>query len=236
MLPVSSDYLGGNVEVRNVSSGALLTAGKIIKIDHEALELAASRDGFMPLLQYRMPVKLYVTAPKASLERVVLFAVVYLSTENFLRVEDVKTLEDFERRGAFRVMTASPGKLYPLLNERQREQYEVRIRSMYPKEADQLLAQQYLNVRVMDVSLTGVRIASRLPLSALERYRVEFTPLEQEMSFNLRLQRLIHMPDGAEHYGCSFYDTAQYQIDALLRDLFQIQRLERSRQQTRLEI
>ncbi len=231
MLPVSSEYLGGTVEVRNVSSGAFLSSGKIIKVDHEALELAAPRDGFMPLLQYRMPVKLYVSGPKPSMERIVLAAVVYLSTENFLRVEDVKSIADFERRGAFRVLTGSRGKLFPLLNEQQQRHYENRIRSMYPKEADRLLAQPYLDVRVMDVSLTGVRIASRLPLSTLERYRLEFAPLEQDMSFNLRLQRLIHMPDGAEHYGCSFYDTTPMQIDTLLKELFQMQRIERNRQQ-----
>ncbi len=236
MLPVSSDYLGASTEVRSLANNAVLATGKIIKIDHDAIEIAAERGNFMQLLQYKMTVKLYVRGKTDAQQMVVLAGVVYLSTGNFLRIEEVKTIDEFERRGAFRVNSIGEGKLYPLLNEQQRAQYEARLQSMYPTDAKQLLSREYVDVRVMDISLTGVRIASRVPLSALERYRLDYAPLKAVMNFSLRLQRLIHMPGGTEHYGCSFYDMSNFEKDLLVRDLFQMQRMEKNRMNSKLTI
>lgn len=226
MLPIPQQYIGSMCEVKSMDN-EFLSAGRIIKIDHDALEISAGEDGFMQLLQFNTPVKLFIHNSK--LEEKILVGLTYLSTDNFLRVEDVRSLADFERRGAFRVNSGVPGTLFPIMTEEEREAFDERVKESPPAQAEALLEETFFDVRVADVSLTGVRLQSPVPLKLGDRYCLEFTPVKDEMVFFLFVQRLIPMPDGSIHFGCSFFDVPERQLDALCRDLFQLQRFEKNR-------
>ena len=208
-------------------SNDLLAVGRIIKIDTEALEVSASDGERMPLLQYRTPVKIFVHHSKLPAR--IQVGVVYLSTENFARLEEVKPLQDFERRKAFRVNTNVTARLTALMEEEEQEAFDAALEAATPEEAEKMLALCELEVRVMDISLTGIRLQSKKVLPQGTRYYIEFVLLDNAMSFSLRVQRHIKMPSGDTQYGCIFFDFSERQMDDLCRELFQLQRFEKNR-------
>lgn len=226
MLAIPQEYISSLCEVKSMTND-LLAVGRIIKIDNEALELASNDDDRMPLLQYRTPVKLFVHNSKHPTR--ILVGIVYLSTENFVRLEEVKPLQDFERRAAFRVNTNVSATMTAMLSDAEQSAFDVALDQATPEEAEKMLARMTLEVRVMDISLTGMRVQSKLPLHAGARYYIEFTLLDSPMSFNIRVQRLIRMPNGEIQYGCIFFDYTERRMDALCKQLFQLQRYEKNR-------
>ncbi len=226
MLALPQEYIGSLCEIKSLSND-LLAEGRIIKIDQGALELAAAGDDRMPLLQYRMPVKLFVYNSRHGTR--ILVGIIYLSTENFVRAEEVKPLQDFERRGAFRVNTNVSGRLSVLMSDEEQEAFSAAVAAAPPEEARRILAQSSVEVKVMDISLTGVRLQSAVALNPGARYLIEFILLEAPMNLCLRVQRLIKMPSGDTQYGCTFFDFSERQMDALCKELFQLQRMEKNR-------
>lgn len=226
MLPIPQEYIGARCEIKSLSND-LYGIVRIIKIDHEALEFATAEGERMMLLQYRVPLKVFIYSSK--LPELVMVGVTYLSTENFLRLEEVRTLADFERRGAFRVNTGVPGNLSRLMSEDEQQRFAERMEQATPEEAELMMNAAFTEVRVMDVSLTGVRLATPKPLVIGQRHVLEFTPLHDPMTFCLRVMRVIHLNDAPDQFGCTFFDFSERQMDRLCRDLFQLQRFEKNR-------
>lgn len=233
MLALPREYVGSTVEIKSLTND-LLAIGHIIEIDHEALEIAANDDERMPLLQYRLPAKILVHSSKHGDQ--VLVGITYLSTENFARLEEVKTLQDFERRGAFRVNTGAQGKLFPLMSDAEQAAFDDKVAASTAEEAEALLAGICTEVRILDISLTGVRLQSPIPLQERARYYIEFALLGKTMGFCLEVQRVIQTPEGPPQYGCRFFDFSDRQIDTLCRELFQLQRIEKNRRRNTLPL
>ncbi len=225
MLPLPQEYIGSTCELKSLDN-RLIALGRIIKIDYEALEIAAFEDEYMQLIQYRLPVK--ITVHNLLGDRI-LVGITYLSTDRFTRLEEVKPLQDFERRGAFRVNSGVTGILSPLMTESQRQAFENKLETLPPEEAAALQEATFLQVGVVDISLTGVRLKSPRPLHEGERYHLEFKPVKNNMVFQVWVQRIIRLPDDTQQYGCSFIDISQKQSDVLCRDLFTLQRQEKNR-------
>lgn len=226
MLPLSPKYAGSTCELKTMEND-LLTVCRIIKIDHGALEFSAGKSGRMPLIQYRQPVKLLIH--NAVLKDQVLVGSAYLSTNTFLRVEDVRPLSNFERRGAFRVNTGFEGRLYPFLSEQQQLEFNLLLEQATPEETQKLIDASYSEVQVMDISLTGTRLKTKQKLMLGENYYLEFKMFDENKRFGIKVQRIIEMKTGAEQFGCTFFDMSDSAVDALCRDLFQLQRLEKNR-------
>ncbi len=226
MLALPQEYLGAACEIKSMDND-LLCLGRIIKIDNEALEITNREGQRLPLLQYRRPVKLFVYSSKMGTR--IMVGHVYLSTENFVRAEEVRSLQNFERRGAFRVNTNVTGRLSLLLSEEEQQIFDATLGRLSPEEAEHMLARATFNVRVADISLAGVRLQSSNALAIGTRYILEFRLLKADMSLCLRVQRNIRMPSGETQYGCTFFDVSERQLDVLCKELFQLQRLEKNR-------
>ncbi len=226
MLALPQEYINSLCEIKSLAND-LLAVGKIIKIDDEALEIAASEGDRMLLIEYRLPVKIFVHNSKQGSQ--VLMGITYLSTENFMRAEEVRPLQAFERRGAFRVNLNVNGRLFPVLSAAQQQEFDQKLAEASPEEVEKLLDSSFIEVRIADVSLTGVRLISSTPLHPGENYYIEFTPLEIPMEFCLTVKRVIRELGTEVHYGCRFLDFSEKQLDILCRDLFQLQRLEKNR-------
>lgn len=226
MLALPEEYIGSMCEVKSLNND-LLAVGRVIKIDNEALEVAALPDERMPLLQYRAPVKLFVHHDKLATR--ILVGVAYLSTETFARLEEVKALQDFERRGAFRVNTDVVGKVTALLNDEEQQAFDAALQAAAPAEAEAMLAHTSFEVRIMDISLTGLRLQSQKTLVPGSRFYIEFSLLQRPVTLCLRIHRTIKMPNGDTQYGGIFFDFSEKQMDHLCRDLFQLQRLEKNK-------
>ena len=226
MLALPQEYIGATCEVKSMEND-LLCMGRIIKIDSEALEIAGRDGDRLPLLQYRLSVKLFIYHGKMGTR--ILVGTVYLSTENFLRAEEVRPLQNFERRGAFRVNTSVKGHLSLLLGDEEQTAFDAALGRATPEEAERMLARATFDVRVMDVSLAGARLQSDLPLAIGTRYILEFQLLNTDMSLCMRVQRNIRMANSEIQYGCTFFDVSERQVDTLCKELFQLQRLEKNR-------
>lgn len=226
MLALPQEYIGSLCEIKSMSND-LLAVGRVIKIDREALEISGEDGERMPLLQYRTPVKLFVHHTRQPIR--IQVGVVYLSTENFARIEEVKPLQDFERRGAFRVNTNVIARLTALMDEAEQDSFDAALAAASPEQAEDMLARCELEVRVMDISLTGIRLHADQVLTQGARFYIEFSLLDTSMSFCIRVQRLIKMPSGDTQYGCIFFDYSERQMDILCRELFQLQRYEKNR-------
>lgn len=226
MLALPRGYLSSLCEVKSLTN-ELLALGRVAKIDNDALEIAAGEDERMPLLQYRTPAKLFVHNSRLGSQ--VLVGITYLSTEVFARFEEVKPLQDFERRGAFRVNLLVPGHLYPLWSDAQQADFDKRVADASPEDAQVLLDATHTEVKLLDISLTGLRLSSAKKLRVGDRYYIEFVALETPMHFGIQVQRIINTPTGAVQYGCTYVDFTERQLDLLCRDLFQLQRIEKNR-------
>lgn len=228
MLPVQQDYIGSLCEIKSLSNDLYMQV-KIIKIDHDALEFAAKDQERIMLLQYRVPVKIFVYNQKLGNQ--VLVGLTYLSTDNFLRLEDVRQLSDFERRAAFRVNTGVAGTLSRLISDKEHKEFTKQLENATPEEAEKMLSGDYLEVKIMDVSLIGVRIATPKKLKINDKYILEFAPHKETMTFCIQVKRIIHINGIPDQYGCVFFDFSERQMDSLCRDLFQLQRIEKKRRQ-----
>ena len=175
MLAIPQEYSGSLCEVKSLSND-LLAVGRIIKIDQGALELASNDNERMPLLQYRMPVKMFVYNSQEGTR--ILVGIIYLSTDNFVRVDEVKPLQDFERRGAFRVNTNVSGRLSVLLSDEEQARFDAALAAATPEDAEKMLLDSSVEVRVMDISLTGVRLQAPVKLQQGARYMLEFRLLQ----------------------------------------------------------
>lgn len=226
VLPLDPKYAGSSCEIKTMDN-ELLTIVHIIKIDHDALEFSAPQYERIPLLQYRSTVKVIVHNSKLSDQ--VLVGTTYLSTNNFLRVEDVRPLSKFERRGAFRVTINESGKLLKFLSESQQRLFDQLLTRANPEEAKRMLADTNIPVQIIDLSLTGARLKSEKPLMLGDKYYLEFLLLDNKKHFGMRVQRIIEMDDGTEQYGAIFFDISAQASDVLCRDLFQMQRIEKNR-------
>ena len=233
MLPIPQEYIGAGCELKSLDN-RLIAIGRIIKIDHDALEIAAAADEYMQLIQYRLPVK--ITVHGGKMEDRILVGITYLSTDRFARLEEVRPLQDFERRGAFRVNLGAKGQLYPIFNEEQRKTFEEKMQRLAPEAAQALEDSLFLDVKIIDISLTGMRLGCHQRLPEGSRYFVDCTPVEEPMTFGLQVERIIRMPDGTEQYGCCFFDLSERQSDALCRDLFQLQKIEKNRRSNTVEV
>ena len=229
MLALPHEYIGSACEIKSMTND-LLAVGRVIKIDNEALELASGSGERMPLLQFRTPVKMFVYNERHHTR--ILEGVAYLSTENFARIEEVRPLQTSERRGAFRVNTNVSAHLVAALTREERETMEQTLLTAAPDEAERIRARQAFDVQVRDISLTGMRVQSGIVLPLSARFNTDFQLLDTPMSLCLLVRRLIGMPSGEIQYGCIFFDYSERQKDTLCKELFQLQRVEKSRRRS----
>lgn len=228
MVTISPRYIGTMAEIKSIENEHLAVC-TVINVEGSAIEFAAGDRDYIPLIEYRQPVKMILRLSGTT--DLILIGVAYLSTNTFLRVEDVQTVSDFERRGAFRVNLYDDGKLFPFLSDKEQQEFDEKMEQASPEEAKKLLEASYIPVQIIDLSLTGVRLRSNEKLRVNTDYFLEFMLLDHLKNYALRVERLIHTPAGEEQYGCSFFDMSRRMEDALVRDLFQLQRLERNRRQ-----
>mgnify|MGYP000892613451 CR=1 FL=1 len=99
MLPLPIEYIASVCEIKTLAN-ELVATGTIQEITPEYIEVS-DKTGFMSITPYGIPVKMNVFNSKNGFR--VLAGKVYTSNPKFLRIVDVITLLDCERRHFFRV-------------------------------------------------------------------------------------------------------------------------------------
>lgn len=215
MAALDERYKNSICEIKSMRN-ELLTTGRIYTITDDTVEFVHPEEDKMPLLPYNMAVKIGVFNAKLGFR--MLMGAVYISTDVFLRVTNVTTLQDFERRGFFRIPVRMPTRVYPIVEG---------------EEATEEAAQP-IPVTLEDVSLSGVQISTERSFKVRDTFAIEVQLFKKKLMFHCRITRMAREKDGVHYYGCAFFDHTERQMDDLCYDLFQLQRMEMRKRKTKV--
>lgn len=207
MPPLSEDYLLSPCEVKSLDNFPILT-GYFSRIREESIQIAGKTDK-LPIIHCNTIVKISVFNSASGFR--VLTGRVYLSTPDFIRIVDVQSEADFEKRNFFRVRVDIPACARMTKNERDAGQKE-------NPEAP-------FSIRVQDLSLSGMSFVSSQPLAISDRITINLKLPDTVVSLPCKIVRKIKAKQtGPGGYGCEFLDNSGRQYDLLCKYLFDRQR------------
>lgn len=197
MLPVPEQYLNSPCEMRSMD-GSLILQGCISSITEEGLEIC-EKDDRLPIIHCNTVVRLNLFNSASGFR--VLVGKVYLSSEDLIRVVELQSAADYEKRNFFRVKTALPC-------------------SVLPDEEDG----GAFPVTVEDLSLGGLFFRCAQNLEEGRRLTVRMTLHGTELSLPCRVIRKKGASYLRRGYGCAFLENTGRQLDLICKYLFDCQR------------
>lgn len=207
MLPISEQYLNSPCEVRTMENSPLLM-GYIGRFLNDGVEIISKNDR-LPLIHCNTTVK--VNVMNNTLGFKILIGHVYLSTVEFIRVVDLQSAMDFEKRNFFRVRVNIPAKAFPVTQANGSSQ--------------PVPIQQPLSAIVRDISLSGLLFLSDQKLELGNQLIVSLDLHGTGVSL---LSKIVRECPGTRSirfgYGCEFLDNTGKQFDLLCKYLFDCQR------------
>ncbi|HEX3037510.1 MAG TPA: PilZ domain-containing protein [Oscillospiraceae bacterium] len=203
MLPLSEQYLGSPCEIKSLSNEVILT-GLLNDISDDCLQITNAPEK-LPIIHCNTAVKLNIYNNALGFR--VLVGTVYLSTAEFIRIVDVQTASDFEKRNFFRVKVNLQATAY-LVHDDVQENTPVEL---FP-------------ITVSDLSLGGLAFKTDKDLQPDDHLVVKINIESQNMSLLCKLKRIIPSPDTNIGCGCEFIDNSGRQFDLLCRYIFDCQR------------
>ena len=201
---LSQDYLSSICEIKTLSND-FLAAGMVIEITDDYLQIGSYRDERLPLIPFDSPVKIALHNLRAGFR--VVAGTAYLSTEEMLRVVDVENLQDFERRGFFRV----PAKL----------QGQITLKDPISGKFE-----QSMQIAIENVSLSGVffSIPQGKPLSIGDVFLLELKIPTGMLALTCSVRRTDYGGVRPIRYGCEFFEYSPRDADKLCGYIFELQR------------
>ncbi|MEG1429636.1 MAG: PilZ domain-containing protein [Hydrogenoanaerobacterium sp.] len=221
MTPLDSAYEGSSCRIES-EKNELLATGTIYRIDDEGIDVIDSAGGKMMLIAYKTPVKISIFNSKLGFQ---LFrCTVFTSTQWSLRVSDVETIQDFERREFFRVSVRVKANLYTLTADKKLRVREEKNEENKDKEPDP--EDIPLEIMVENISLNGLLFATSQIFQMNDVFEVELLLFKNILRFKCRICRMCESDTRLYRYGCQFFENSQRTDDNLCKDLFQLQRIE----------
>ncbi len=212
-------YENGRCEIRTMEN-ELLSYGvldAVLEEDDTPSVVIVPRGGdVMPSLRMNTMVKLAVM--QRGLPSIFIVGRIYLSTDEFWRISQVRVLADGERRGYFRVGTGNT---------------HVELEPILPAEDG---SDQRHQVILSNISLSGVRIITERRYALGEQLRLNNVRLgDKLMGFPLYCTVRTDFGDcpAGRIYGCSFDDMASRETDTLCQAIFDLERQALRRRQGR---
>lgn len=218
MTPIDRAYEGSACRIESEKND-LLATGMIYRIDDEGIDVIDSAGGKMMIIAYKTPVKISIFNSKLGFQLFRCF--VFTSTQWSLRVTDISTLQDFERREFFRVSVRVKANLYTLTPGGL-----LRIREEREEGEEAPPEDIPLEIMVENVSLNGLLFASTQIFKMDDVFEVELVLFKNLMRFKCRVCRFGEPDTRLYRYGCQFFENTQRTDDNLCKDLFQLQRIE----------
>lgn len=205
MLPLSENYLLSPCEVKSLENIPILT-GYLSKIREDSIQISGKTEK-LPILHCDTTVKISIFNSKLGF--LVLMGRVYLSTPEFVRIVDVQSETDFEKRNFFRVRVDMAARAHLMKNDR----------GTGPQ------GDVSFTVRVQDLSLSGMFFLCGRPLDVEDQIVTDLKLTDTVVSLPCRIVRKIKMEQaGAEGFGCEFLDSSGREYDLLCKYLFDRQR------------
>lgn len=207
-MTLTKDYISSICEIKTISNDIIAT-GTLTDITEEYIEITA-KVGKMPIVEYRTTVKVNIFNTRLGFR--VLAGEVYTSGLRFIRLMNIISLVDFERRHFFRVDT------------------NIRTRLFAMGESEDAPG---LEIRIENVSLCGVGLISPERLDPERLYHLRLRLVKKTCAMTLRI---IREEEGGEdfRYGCQIADIKQADEDLLCAFIFERQQKQIGRQRETL--
>lgn len=208
MLPVPEQYLNSRCEMRSMD-GRLILLGCVSAITEEGLKICGKGDR-LPLIHCNTAVRVNLFNSESGFRAMV--GKVYLSTEEFIRVVELQSAADYEKRNFFRVKTELTCSVLP----------------------DGEPEENAFFVTVEDMSLGGLFFRCGQNLEKGRKLTVRLTLSGAGLTLACRIIRIKDGSSPQRGYGCAFLETAGKQFDLICKYLFdcqreQIRRMEQAR-------
>lgn len=208
MLPISEKYLLSPCEVRSMENAPILV-GHIGKFVENGVQIV-SKDDRLPVIHCNTTVKISVM--NSALGFKILIGKVYLSTEEFLRVVDLQSAMEYEKRNFFRVKVNVEAEAFP-------------VKAVTETGDAPSPAHDPIRVSIRDISLSGMFLATSCSMSIGDQLIVNLKLYGTVVSLLCKVVRKLPVELGTEDgYGCEFLDNSGRQFDLLSKYLFDCQR------------
>jgi hypothetical protein len=204
MLPISEQYLLSPCEVKSMEN-VLILSGYISSITEEGLQISTKEDP-LPVIHCNSTVKVSIFHNMLGFK--VLIGKVYLSTSEFLRVVEIQSAAEYEKRNFFRVRVSIESSAF-LLQDGGEENVQG---TPFP-------------IQIRDLSLSGMYFVCTRALKIANRVIVNLNLYDSSVSLLCKVVRKTVVEMGtADGYGCEFLDNTGHQYDLLCKYLFDCQR------------
>lgn len=208
MQPIPIEYLNSICEIKTMQND-LIATGTIREITEEYLEIA-DKFNMMQIVRYGTSVKVTVFNSKAGFR--VLAGTVYTSSTEFVRLCEVVSLLEYERRYFFRVDTNISA-------------YMMIAGHGSDGEADGTYYDE--NVMVKNMSLGGALFTSKCEFKPGDAVTLKIKLKSHECSFQCIVRRIEETELRQRLYGCEFLNVSNALADQLCSYIFQRQREQR---------
>jgi len=213
MLAISESYINSLCELKTLEN-RVLCAGYINEINDEGVEIKF-RDDTKILIPANTLIKVSVYNEKLGFK--VLIGKVYIGTDDFVRLVDVVSIIDFEKREFFRINIFENVTLY---------------KHSIESEEIEMTTQPSITVLINNISLCGVCFNSVEKFDIGENVYILLDLPKSPTIFCCVIQRSFY-DDGVYGYGCEFTDYKQQQVDELYKFIYikQVEFLKRAKEQ-----
>lgn len=212
MLPLPTEYIASVCEIKTLAN-ELVATGTIQKITPDYIEVS-DRTGFMPIAPYGIPVKMNVFNSKSGFR--VLAGKVYTSNLKSIRIVDVITLLDCERRHFFRVEVHMIAQILLLKKKTKQDSQDDSSKKNSEKKS--------LRVIIRNLSLGGTLFTCAEDFETGDRISVKLKINRKSIVLQGIVRRTGEIEDGKLLYGCEFTDVSEPAANALCAYIFQCQR------------
>lgn len=206
MLPIPEDYLRSPCEVKAMDNKPILT-GYLGWVGEDGIQIANKSDP-LPVVHCNTTVKISVF--NSDLGFRVLVGKVYLSSPEFIRISDVQTETDYEKRNFFRIKVDIKAEI--TLEDNEEEKKNPKEETAFP-------------VSVRDLSLSGLFFTSPRKLKIDDRLSVRLQLGDACAILKCKVVRKLAVDRAYEDgYGCEFLNNSGSTGDLLCKFLFDCQR------------
>lgn len=212
MLPISRNYINSLCELKTMEN-RVLCAGYIKEITDEYVEIRY-RDDTKLLIAANTLIKVSIFNEKLGFK--VFIGRVFIGTNDFVRLVEIVTLMDFEKREFFRINIFEDAILYKA-----------------PVETKEIHYTQVPSTKVLinNISLCGVYFTSN---EIFQEKQIVYLLLDLPQSpsiFPCKIQRIQKLEDNYG-YGCEFIENDQRQSDELYKYIYmkQVEFLRKSKE------
>ncbi|WP_180951017.1 flagellar brake protein [Marasmitruncus massiliensis] len=215
MLPLPTEYISSVCEIKTLSN-ELVATGTIRKITEEYIEVS-DKTGLMPIAAYGTEVKMNVFNSKSGFR--VLAGKVYTSSLKSIRIMEVVSLLDLERRHFFRVEVNMSA--YVVLLKKKNEEAE---KEKTKEEPDKQKETPAAHVTIRNLSLGGTLFSSTENYESGDIISIRLKFDRNVFQFKGAVRRTGDTIHGQMLYGCEFMDVPKAAANALCAYIFQCQR------------